>query len=178
MQTSKKPPSRSCRHDSKKVSPITASATRTPASKTSGTKPSAARNRKKSAARTRHYDPEMIRDFLTQLRCELQNDELEHSGPVASNQETVGQLEPFVKKYGTRLLYKIAFEDVTEDQRVDINQTMASARQKQLAALDMLLESAFKEALAAASHESQAGAEKSIRFSADDWKKWTRNGTP
>jgi len=156
MQTSKKSPSRTRSRDSQKVP--------------------AAKIQKKSPARTRRYDPEMIRDFLTQLRCELQSDRLEHANPGAAKQETDSQLEPFLKKYGTRLLYRIGFEDVTDDQRIDIDQTMASARQKQLAALEFLLETAFKEALAGAAQKSQAGAEKSITFSADDWVKWTRNG--
>ncbi len=156
MQTSKKAPGRVRSHDSK-----TASATKT---------------RKKPPARTHRYEPEMIRDFLTQLRCELQNDQFEHAKPGAANEQADAQLEPLRKKYGTRLLYKVGFEDVTEDQRAEINQTMASARQKQLSALDILLETAFKEALAAASQKSKVGTEKSITFSAEDWLKWTRNG--
>lgn len=120
----------------------------------------------------------MIRDFLMQLRIELQNDQMAHAHAAGSNGESAGDLGPFVKKYGSKLLYKIGFGEVTDDQQAEIDRTMASARQKQLDALEFLLETAFKEALVCAGEKKKSGVEKSITFSADDWAKWTRHDRP
>jgi hypothetical protein len=118
----------------------------------------------------------MIRDFMMQLRIELQNDQRARAGTDDANRESRVELAPLLKKHGRRLLYKIGFGEVTEDQQAEIDRTMASARQKQLEALEYLMETAFKEALACAAEKQQGGKQKSIMFSADDWTKWTRNG--
>jgi hypothetical protein len=118
----------------------------------------------------------MIRDFLMQLRIELQTDQSAHANSGANDGELAGDLKPFLAKYGSHLLYRIGFEQVTEEQQAEIDRTMASARRKQLDALEFLLETAFKEALACVAEKQKAGDEKSITFSADDWMKWTRNG--
>jgi len=139
-------------------------------------KPQTRSTAKKALARTRHYDPEMIRDFLAQLRIELQNAQRVHAHSGETNGEMPGDVQPYVKKYGSKLLYKIGFGEVTDDQQAEIDRTMASARQKQLDALEFLLETAFKEALTCAAEKQKSGEEKSITFSLDDWTKWTRNG--
>jgi hypothetical protein len=166
MKASKKKAGRARRAGSKKAQSET-----TPQKAQSRTTPTKAR------ARMRHYDPEMIRDFLMQLRIELQNDRIAHAHSAATNGEPLGDIAPFVKKYGSKLLYKIGFGEVTEDQQAEIDRTLATARQKQLEALEFLLETAFKEALTGAAEKKKAGGEKSITFSADDWTKWTRNGS-
>jgi hypothetical protein len=119
----------------------------------------------------------MIRDFLMQLRIELQNDQHAHAQSGAANGKMPGDPGPFIEKYGSKLLYQISFGDVSESQQSEIDRTMASARQKQLDALEFLLETAFKEALAHAAEKPSGEAEKSLTFSADDWMKWTRNGS-
>jgi hypothetical protein len=132
---------------------------------------------KSAPARTRRYDPEMIRDFLMQLRIELKNDQLARAKSGATVGESAGELEAFLRKHGTNLLYKISFGEVSDDQQAEIDRTMASARKRQLEALEFLLETAFKEALTCAAEQQKPGSEKSITFSADDWTKWTRNGS-
>jgi hypothetical protein len=131
----------------------------------------------KAPARKRHYDPDMIRDFLMQLRIELQDDQIARAQPDVATAQRSSGLDPFLEKHGTRLLYKIGFGEVTEEQQAEIDRTLASARQKQLEALEFLLETAFKEALACAAEKQQSGKAKSITFSPDDWTKWTRNGS-
>jgi hypothetical protein len=157
MKASKKAPARTHSHASKKAR------SRAP--------------QKKAPARTQRYNPEMIRDFLMQLQIELQADHVAHANSGVANDEGAGEVEPYLKKHGSRLLYRIEFDDVTDEQRTDIDRTMATARQKQLEALQFLLETAFKEALACAGEQAKAGKERSIKFSADDWLKWTANGT-
>jgi hypothetical protein len=134
------------------------------------------RTSRSASSRTSRYDPEMIRDFLMQLRIELKKDQIAHANAGATNGEFAEELDPFLKKHGSKLLYKIRFGQVSDEQQAEIDRTMASARQKQLDALEYLLETAFKEALTCAAEKQKPGGEKSITFSAEHWAKWTRNG--
>ncbi len=69
----------------------------------------------------------MIRDFLMQLRIELQNDQHAHAHPGETNGKMPAELEPLLQKHGARLLYKIGFGEVTEEQQAEIDRTLAAA---------------------------------------------------
>jgi hypothetical protein len=118
----------------------------------------------------------MIHDFLTQLLLELRVSQLERTNPGTSDPELGEQLKPLVKKHGTKLVFGLSFEDVTEDQQAEIDRTLASVRQKQVGALEFLLKTAFQEALAAVGDGKKSGADKAVTFSVEDWLRWTRNG--
>jgi hypothetical protein len=133
---------------------------------------------KKVSSHARRYNAEMIRDFLDQLLAELRVEQLDYSNPGSSSQELGSRLDPFVKKYGTKLLYSITFRDVSDEQQSEIQRTMAGVRQKQIEALEYLQQTVLKEAITCAMQKSENGVEKHLTFSGEDWLKWKNGGTP
>jgi hypothetical protein len=135
------------------------------------------RRKTRTPRRSHRYDQDMIHDFLTQLLGELRASAREYSNPGANDAQEDEEVEPLVKKYRTKLVYGLSFQDATDDQQAEIGRTLAGVRQRQVAALDFLLKTAFREALAAVGDAHGRGAEKAVKFSVEDWMKWTHNGS-
>jgi hypothetical protein len=135
------------------------------------------KTRKQTPRQAHRYDKEMIRDFLTQLLGELRESQMEYTNPGTSSPEPDEQVKRLVKKYRTKLVYGLSFQDVTDDQQSEIDRTLASVRQRQIDALDFLLKTAFQEALAAVGDGKRRGADKAVKLSVEDWFRWTKNGS-
>ena len=107
--------------------------------------------RKKSPKR--HYDVEMIRDFLEHLRWEYATVHFENVHPGGRNAELQEQLAKYMKKYDSVLMYAI----VSETKKSVSDEVVARYREKReqqceavLKALDML-KPALQEAFTCAS---------------------------
>ena len=107
--------------------------------------------RKKSPKR--HYDVEMIHDFLEHLRWEYATVHFENMHPGGRNAELQEQLAKYMKKYDSVLMYAI----VSETKKSVSDEVVARYREKRarqceavLKALDML-KPALGEALTCAS---------------------------
>jgi hypothetical protein len=132
---------------------------------------------KQTPRRSDRYDQEMIGDFLTQLLVELRISQTEYTNPGTMDPELDDQLKPLVKKYRTKLVYDLSFQDVTHEQQAEIDRTLANVRQRQVAAFDFLLKTAFQEAFAAIGLGKRRPSAKAVTFSAEDWLRWTKNGS-
>jgi hypothetical protein len=112
----------------------------------------------------RPYDPEMIEDFLRQLLWELR---IDHSGWAdaddrgPADRRTDARLAPYIERRGSLLLPAVALKgevDLTPQQEQLFRSRMGALRQRQVDALEVLLEGLIPEVLRYAGESAVDGS--------------------
>jgi len=115
--------------------------------------------RKKRRTLKKHYDAEMIRDFLDHLSWELSICHFENTHKMgATNPELIDQLKKYMRKYNTVGLMAAVVvnkegvpEDVANQAIESFRKAKAESVEQSLRALD-LLKPVFEEALSCIAH--------------------------
>ena len=138
--------------------------------------------RKKRRVLKKHYDAEMIRDFLDHLSWELSICHFENTHKKgATNPELIDQLKKYMKKYNTIGLMAAVVvnkegvpEDVANQAIESFRKAKAESVEQSLRALD-LLEPVFEEALTCIAHPEdfmarEIDVEEFLGDSQSNWK--------